>query len=481
MKMGILETVREREQRELTIRQQQRAEVDQVFDEISGGLSSQQTSMNRPKLPEVRAHRNRRAEKILQGHLHNVSTSTFQSSEASIPVLQQLDQTASRAARTHDISHLRDHGLHLAPKIPDSLLPKEDYVYERSFLPKNGTSAFKAEDGLWHTQVFPSSTAPSSRTDAIMLDQWISNSLEKYAARMSQQQEDLAQAVEELVPILTVALHEIVRQVTHYCVERGVVLEKIWRTYVELFDRVLKEMHTSLRIHKERTTEVQEVLRQAQTELETLRKNHPHQMQKVIAELEGRFTTRQKELESDLRAREKDNQALTLELRSHHTAIESWYPEFHVYQNSYIKNNIPNYDPKQKVQHRSSRGGHGHGEDEKSPELAMAEDFKRLLAALAPDKRKIIGKELAGLLLEQQKEQKSGKKGKRENQDEGARMLAILRAEVQEQEEKIKSLVAEVEALEPNRTFRFAAPPTEEEPEAQALTPTSPKVSEPEP
>ena len=45
-------------------------------------------------------------------------------------------------------------------------------------------------------------------------------------------------------------------------------------------------------------------------------------------------------LESELRAREKDNQALSLELRQHHTAIESWYPDFHLYQNSYIKNNI---------------------------------------------------------------------------------------------------------------------------------------------
>merc|ERR1719174_2436653 len=115
------------------------------------------------------------------------------------------------------------------------------------------------------------------------------------------QREDLAQAVDELVPILSVALHEIVRQVTHYCVERGVVLEKIWRTYVELFDRVLKEMHTSLRVHKERTSEVQEVLRKAQTELEALRRSHPHQMQKVISDLEGRFTSRQKELESELR------------------------------------------------------------------------------------------------------------------------------------------------------------------------------------
>ena len=75
----------------------------------------------------------------------------------------------------------------------------------------------------------------------------------------------------------------------------------------------------------------------------------------------------------------------------------------------------------------------------------MAEDFKRLLAALAPEKRKLIGKELSSsLLIEDPKDARTGKR-KTTDADEGARVLALLRSEVQEQEERIKQLVAEVD------------------------------------
>merc|ERR1719171_2068451 len=190
---------------------------------------------------------------------------------------------------------------------------------------------------------------PSSRTDAIMLDAWITKSLEKYSDKVSEK-EDLAAAVEELVPILSIALHEIVRQVIHYCAERGVVLEKIWRTYVELFDRVLREMKSSLKTHKEKTAEVQAVLNEACKSLDDLRSSHPVQMQKVIVDLEGKFTTRQKELEMELRARESENLVLTQELRDHHALLESWYPSFHLYQNSYIKGQIPQHTAERQQQ-----------------------------------------------------------------------------------------------------------------------------------
>ena len=36
--------------------------------------------------------------------------------------------------------------------------------------------------------------------------------------------------------------------------------------------------------------------------------------------------------------------------------------------------------------------------EDSAPEVAIAEDFKRLLAALPPEKRKLIGQELMGLI-----------------------------------------------------------------------------------
>lgn len=384
--------------------------------------------------------------------MHNLSSSTFKSSTAAVPVLQQIDSTASRTARTHDISHLRDRSTFLTPSIPTSLIPAEDHIYEKTFLPKDSASEYREEDGLWHTKVFPS-IMPSSRTDAIMLDAWITKSLERYSERVSEK-DDLAQAVEELVPILSVALHEIVRQVIHYCAERGVVLEKIWRTYVELFDRVLREMKSSLKTHKEKTAEVQTVLNEACKNLDDLRSSHPVQMQKVIVDLEGKFTSRQKELELELRARESENLVLTQELRDHHQLLECWYPSFHLYQNSYIKGQIPQHQAdRAAASNRASAAPNRrvsltlqNQKEELTPEVAMAEDFKRLLSALAPDKRKTIGKELASLLSASSAKNGRGTQRK-EGPDDEAKVQQLL-SEISDQDEYIRELEAEMAKLE---------------------------------
>jgi hypothetical protein len=237
------------------------------------------------------------------------------------------------------------------------------------------------------------------------------------------------------------------------------VLEKIWRTYVELFDRVLREMKSSLKTHKEKTADVQAVLNEACKSLDDLRSSHPVQMQKVIVDLEGKFTARQKELELELRARESENLVLTQELRDHHQLLECWYPSFHLYQNSYIKGQIPQHQVDRQggqsqilnnrqqpnINRRVSLTLQNQKED-LTPEVAMAEDFKRLLSALAPDKRKTIGKELAGLLSASSAKQGHSPKRK-EGPDDEAKVQQLL-SEISDQEEYIRELEAEVAKFE---------------------------------
>merc|ERR1719499_1239032 len=91
----------------------------------------------------------------------------------------------------------------------------------------------------------------------------------------SSNKEQLVKTIEDLIPILSVALHEIVRQVTHHCSERGRALEKLWKTYVELFHRVLRQMKKSQAEQKERTAEVRGRLSAAKQELADLRRGHP--------------------------------------------------------------------------------------------------------------------------------------------------------------------------------------------------------------
>jgi len=304
-----------------------------------------------------------------------------------------------------------------------------------------------------------------------MLDAWITKTLDACKKTgPGQGREDLARAVEDLVPILSVALHEIVRQVTHHCIERGTVLKKIWRTYVELFDRVLQEMQAALRKEKQKTFEIHEVLMDTRGDLDSLRNKHPEQMQLVIAELEEQFTERQKKVEEELRQCEEENHRLKQELRTHHGELELWYPSFPLYQDSYLKNHIPHFS--QHANTRSSGAGKKSDEEETPAEVAIAEDFKRLLAVLAPEKRQAIGKELTFVLKTASIATKPDKDGK-QNKGHKTRLsqivaegqrhaekeakLATLHEEVARQEVQIQELKETVKELEKQKQTEGSA------------------------
>lgn len=295
-----------------------------------------------------------------------------------------------------------------------------------------GPSQFESGDGSKSSRGLPGAilfpaNKPSSRADAAILDQWITEALRNFAGRMGRTKEDLSEAVEELVPILSIGLHEIVRQVTHHCVERGVVLEKIWRTYVELFDRVLKEMKASLRLHKARTMRVQEDLDLANTELEELRRKHPQQIEKLTHTLEGKFAQRQTELEDQLKYRESENLALSHHLVEQRADVRSWFPLFDKYSESVYKADLARIPPDPSSQ---SRGNH-------APELAIAADFKRIMGVLPDEKRKQIGFFICSLLGLR------GGKGDRE-QETAMQLLLEKKAENERTIARLEETLAEI-------------------------------------
>lgn len=373
-------------------------------------------------------------------------------------------------------------------------------MHEAGFLPKDSSSVYSDRDGMWHTTIFPSNT-PSSRMDAVMLDAWITRALERHQEALNQHpnaKEDLIQSVEGLVPILSIGLHELVRQVTHHCSERGVALDKIWRTYVELFHRVLRQMQHSLREQKQRTVEVQGKLGEVKEELQGLRRSHPEHMHRVIAELEERFTKKTAEYEEELVRCEEENADLKGEMGKHHRELEIWYPGFAHYQDSYIKSLLPantRADRPTRVQRMRSvrtekqpRGSWACLEDseeeeedvtgdvsntaaeETAPDVAVAEDFKRLLTVLAPEKRKLIGEDLSFIMdpattatpahaskeagrrpppgkvwgtkpvAKQDEDEEGAEGGEAEDQEK----VSSLKAEVKEQEERIRGLREEI-------------------------------------
>jgi len=347
---------------------------------------------------------------------------------------------------------------------------------------KDATSVYRDEDGLWHTKTFPSEK-PSSRMDAVMLDAWITRALHRHQEERATaaSKDEFAKTVEDLVPILSIALHEIIRQVMHHCSERGLALERIWRTYVELFQRVLQQLQESIQYQKERTADAQTKLQEITKELRALKKSHPEQMHRLISDLEVRFTERQSVFEEELKSAEQENNVLKNQLRSQHRDAEMWYPGFLSYQDSYIRNLIPQHTakaarrtssvgqdgqtssevPRSMAQRRSVLVQDQQPASEMPPEVAIAEDFKRLLTVFATDKRRLIGQELVDLIDGAEKEKEEKVSGRRQSfnqavldeQQKDLDQLEELQKEVQAQEDRIRAVKQEILRIESAKAF----------------------------
>jgi len=234
--------------------------------------------------------------------------------------------------------------------------------------------------------VFPGNK-PSSRADAAVLNRWITSVLDRYAEKMAAGQEEttsLTQMVDELVPILSIGLHELTRQVSQQCSERGVVLEKIWRTYVELFDKALAETRALLRYHKSRTGRVQDELTRTTNDLAEVKQRHPEQIGKLSGTLANKFSQRQEELELLLKNVKSENALLRQVIKEHTTNQKSWFPLFDKYK-----------DSAHSVTLKTTNAGLPLTT---TPESRIAADFKRILLAMPTDARRRVGFFVSSLL-----------------------------------------------------------------------------------
>eukprot|EP00921_Rhytidocystis_pertsovi_P012698 GHVQ01020631.1.p1 GENE.GHVQ01020631.1~~GHVQ01020631.1.p1 ORF type:complete len:392 (-),score=63.58 GHVQ01020631.1:738-1913(-) len=324
---------------------------------------------------------------VIEDNIHNshIMSRMSASREAeSAPVFEQLDSSVPKSSRTADVSYLREKKPFLPCRLPTSLIPEQDHINQKTFFPEVG-STYKETDGMWHSVMFPSNR-PSSRLDAVMLDKWISQALERHARQLGTK-EDLATAVEELVPVLSIGLHELVRQVSHHCVERGLVLEKVWRTYVELFDRILKETKTSLTVNRDKTNHAEHELSTCRDTLDDLRKKHPQQMQMLITTFQSKFAQHQKELEDRLASQGVQTNACLDRLKSLRNDIEIFFPSFSIYSSSAaLRQELMAATPVSPKK-------------ETDPlETVIGEDIKRLLSVMTTEQRKKLKALLSPLL-----------------------------------------------------------------------------------
>merc|ERR1712060_175090 len=218
-----------------------------------------------------------------------------------------------------------------------------------------------------------------------------------------------SKAIEELVPILSIGLHEIVRQVTQHCLERGVVLEKIWRTYVELIERALAETRAALRRHKDKYAKVENDLRRTRRELAELHDKHPEQISKLSSTLAGKFAQRQEELEDQLKSVGLENQALTQHLREQSASLCSWFPLFAKYKDSRYRKTLAQRAPEQ------ASGG--------APEARLAADCRRRVGFFISSLLGLRGTQLADDTVEALTERRDHNKWKIEQLEMRLRSL----------------------------------------------------------
>jgi len=294
----------------------------------------------------------------------------------------------------------------------------------------------------------------------------------------------------------------------HHCFERGVVLDKLWKAYVDVFNRVLRSMQLSLGMAEHSKSKVEGVHSAARDDLEELKRAHPEQMHKVIMDLEAQFTSNMRDIEDQLINLSQENEHLQKEHRKCSRELDIWYPNFRLYQSSYINTKIPHYTehPSGAHQYRHGKasgkvavmlgvGWKSHqlpvgvdclshvypiwfflgqmlehappdeadddsdGESGVVAEVLVAEDFKRLLTVLTPDKRRYIGLEMADVLnMTSISKQCSTPRSTRSSfqseaevemqQDEKREKVASLQLEVFEQEERISELRRRIAELE---------------------------------
>lgn len=239
---------------------------------------------------------------------------------------------------------------------------------------------------------------PPSRVDAIMIDEWVSTNLARYVERSKNKAENLSQAVEEIVPVLSIALHEVVRQLTHECMERGIVLEKIWRTFVELFERVLRDVRSLLTLHKKKTRELQETLDSSKAEYERLKTKYPAQVQKVKRSLEHRFSIRQQELRDQLAYRDAENAALMEHLDSQRQDCQIWFPNFGFYKDSELRKQIGRTEGKKAERRKKDAQVDSSVVVSEDPAQAVSMDLARVLSMISAAERRLIGFYVSSML-----------------------------------------------------------------------------------
>ena len=157
-------------------------------------------------------------------------------------------QGRPRGRAQREVSYLSDRPRRENPaNVPESMIPDAFRVLLEAPLPYAEPGFLGAFGGTdewshnistrkWERTVFPSKV-PAGRRDVQLLHAWVGDMV----ARLQQTAGKLPEEnmLKEAQVLFSVAFHEMTRQVSVHCLERGHLMGKIWWSEMELFQRLL--------------------------------------------------------------------------------------------------------------------------------------------------------------------------------------------------------------------------------------------------
>ena len=158
-------------------------------------------------------------------------------------------QGRPRGRAQREVSYLSDRPRRENPaNVPESMIPDAFRVLLEAPLPYAEPGFLGAFGGTdewrhnlatrkWERTVFPSKV-PAGRRDVQLLHAWVGDMV----ARLQQTAGKLPEEnmLKEAQVLFSVAFHEMIRQVSVHCLERGHLMGKIWWSEMELFQRLLQ-------------------------------------------------------------------------------------------------------------------------------------------------------------------------------------------------------------------------------------------------
>eukprot|EP01029_Cantina_marsupialis_P018501 TRINITY_DN4256_c0_g1_i2.p1 TRINITY_DN4256_c0_g1~~TRINITY_DN4256_c0_g1_i2.p1 ORF type:complete len:568 (+),score=146.63 TRINITY_DN4256_c0_g1_i2:86-1789(+) len=171
--------------------------------------------------------------------LNESSITTYSRDEG----IRFVSDSPTRSKNRPDISNRVPDSPSKLSQIPKTLIPESDHIIEK--LPfsditdsSNADLPIKPEKGGININQWPRDVPSCKRHDVIMLEQWIQKQFDRIAASGAASEV----LINDLQRLYFISFHELTRQVSVQCNERGQLLQRLWLEHNGLFERVLERV-----------------------------------------------------------------------------------------------------------------------------------------------------------------------------------------------------------------------------------------------